>query len=367
MVAVTAPVGSTDNRPRLLDWRTLWPLALAAVLCLLVVGQWLIGLGQRQPAIGDGERVASYGFDLSTCLVPRDLIAATGFPKDGVPALTDPNVFTRAEMEAFDKQMRKAHQGKFVVDHERVIGVVLGDEARAYPLRLLAWHQVINDRLGNVPIAVTYDPLCDSAIVFDRRSEDGRPMFFGISGLVYNSNLLMYDRDNGSAAESLWSQLQRRAIAGPAAERGDALTVLPFAVLPWGDWKVTQPGTTVLAPLRAWWKVYKRSYGAYYSRPDLHFPVAPLPPRDPRAWKTPMIVVRVGGQWQPLVIDALVAQAGGAGRCVVDLGGATAALECGTEPPTAWLVGDAALDTRAVYTFWFAWYAMEAGSERPGG
>ena len=110
--------------------------------------------------------------------------------------------------------------------------MVAGGIARAYPLRLLNWHEVINDTLGGQPVAITYSPLCDSSVGFRRMVAD-KVQEFGVSGLLLNSNLIMYNRQSGAADESLWSQLQCRAIAGPAAASQQTLEVLPIAVVSW--------------------------------------------------------------------------------------------------------------------------------------
>ena len=103
---------------------------------------------------------------------------------------------------------------------------------RAYPLRVLVWHEVVNDTVSGLPILVTYNPLSEGIAVFDRRVA-GRTLSFGVSGLLYQSNLLMYDRDGTRGAESLWSQLQARAVSGPAAGAGQTLELVPFALARW--------------------------------------------------------------------------------------------------------------------------------------
>ncbi len=143
---------------------------------------------RRAHPIGDGRHVASYGFTLEPCLVPRALLVASGMPKDGLAALVDPPVWTGLQADA----ARVGH-GRFLVPSDRVVGVRLGGAARAYPLRMLVWHEVVNDTLGGVPIAVTYDPLCDSAVAF-RREVRGETLAFGVSGLLFDSNLVLYDR-----------------------------------------------------------------------------------------------------------------------------------------------------------------------------
>src|SRR5262245_58043846 len=157
--------------------------------------------------------------------------------------------------------------GKYMVGSDIVIGVAINGEARAYPMHVIYVHQIINDTLGGVPIAITYEWLSDSVVVFDRRppgsgepasgartadtavahrSEDGRPLEFHHAGLVYNSNLVMYDPNEkrtsasdpvyGAGGESLWSQLLGAAISGPAAARQARLTIVPCELATWADW-----------------------------------------------------------------------------------------------------------------------------------
>ena len=98
--------------------------------------------------------------------------------------------------------------------------VALGGEARAYPLRILIWHQIVNDRIAGIPVAVTYCPLCNAAIVFDRRVDD-ETLEFGTTGLLRHADMVMYDR----LTESWWQQYEGRAIVGSLA--GTRLTPLP--------------------------------------------------------------------------------------------------------------------------------------------
>jgi hypothetical protein len=334
-----------------------WVLLLAALLCLGILGSWLVGLlsAERQPMIGDGRTVASYGFDLSTCLVPRDHIVASPLPKDGLPALTDPEIFTIPAMEEYARQLRRGHQGKFLVDPDRVIGVVAGGEARAYPLKILNWHEVVNDQLGGSPIAVTYSPLCDSAVVFDRRVGDGT-LEFGVSGLLYNSNLLMYDRCPSVAAESLWSQLQFRAVAGPGAGRGQRLRIVPFVLVHWSDWRERHPDTTVLAPDRARLKLYKRTYSAYFASAKLLFPVEPLP-KPGRPLKTPILAVDVGAGWQVYDLAELSARIVGGATWHTTQDDVDLRFALRTDPPVAWPETADGGRVPAVPALWFAWHA----------
>jgi len=116
-------------------------------------------------------------FDLGRLLLPANEIFYGGVKKDGIPALVDPPMVPASDVVELG-------------DHERVIGVAGERQARAYPLKIMIWHEVVNDRLEEIPIAVTYCPLCDSVAAFDRRDGD-RVREFGVSGLLYNCHVLM--------------------------------------------------------------------------------------------------------------------------------------------------------------------------------
>jgi len=195
------------------------------------------------------------GFTLEPSSIAIDEILAGGPPRDGIPALDEP-----AHVTAEAAPWR---------DDEYVVGVTAGDRSRAYPLAILVWHELVNDRLGELPLLVSYCPLCGSAIVFDRRVA-GQTRRFGVSGLLYRSDLLMFDRET----ESLWSQIGARAVTGPAL--ATRLTLLRSSMMRWGRWRRLHPETTVLAPRTGHSRPYGRSpYGGYEESTELLFP-APL-------------------------------------------------------------------------------------------
>jgi hypothetical protein len=224
---------------------------------------------------------------------------------------------------------------------------------------MLCWHEIVNDVLGGVPIAVTYHALCDSAVVFDRQVRDER-LDFGFSGLLYNSNLLLYDVRLQAEQESLWGQLLCRAVAGPAAAAERRLTVLPQAVVRWADWKERYPDTTVLAPQPAFKKRYKRDpYASYYGSDTLRFPVSPLPPATGPAKKTPLVVVFVEGVRAAYSVPEVARRADAQGLWRTELGGVPLRFTCQTNPPSVFVESeDPAVELRTIYTFWFGWYAM---------
>ena len=309
---------------------------------------------RRTAAIGDGRTVASYRFDLSSLAVPSSAIVASGAAKDGVAALVDPAPWTLADLETARQERRR--RGKVLVGGDRVVGVVRGGEARAYPLRFLAWHEVVNDTLGGEPIAVTYSPLCDSAAVF-RRTVAGEVLTFGVSGLLLDSNLLLYDRRPGGAGESLWAQLLARAIAGPGAAARRALDPLPLALTTWGEWLARHPDTTLLAPDESMVAEYKREpYVSYFGSDLLRFPVEPLPPAGVPL-KTPLVAVRTGAGFAAVTLPAIAARADGDGRWSAVVDGVQLTFAYRDRPASVTVTTPDGESAAAFHSFYFAWYA----------
>jgi len=165
-------------------------------------------------------------------------IRSGGPPKDGIPALTDPEFVAAASVTD-------------IPDTEPVITLKLGDAApRAYPIRYLTWHEIVNDRVAGVPVAVTFCPLCNSAMVFDRRTDHG-VLDFGVSGKLRNSDMVMYDRQT----ESWWQQATAQAIVGDLT--GTRLAQLPSWMESWGQFRAAHPDGQVMAEPN-----HRRRYGA---------------------------------------------------------------------------------------------------------
>ena len=160
-------------------------------------------------------------------VAPDDLLSG-GPGKDGIPSIDDPKFVSIDEAASF------------VADQEPVIAVEVGGEARAYPVQILIWHEIVNDTLGGVPLAVTYCPLCNSAIAFERRV-NGTLYDFGVSGLLRNSDLVMYDRQT----ESWWQQLTGEAIVGTLT--GTVLPFVPASTVSFADFRLAYPDALVLS------------------------------------------------------------------------------------------------------------------------
>jgi hypothetical protein len=171
---------------------------------------------------------ADWDTDFSEHSVPLEEFVGGGPPKDGIPSIDEPKFVSVREAD------------EFVERREPVAVLEIADGARAYPLQILTWHEIVNDTIGGEPVAVTYCPLCNSTVAF-RREIDGRPVEFGTTGMLRNSDLVMYDRET----ESWWQQITAEAVVGELT--GEKLEILPSQILSWEEFQRLHPDGEVLS------------------------------------------------------------------------------------------------------------------------
>jgi hypothetical protein len=202
-----------------------------------------------------------------------------GVRVDGIPALDRPQVIAASE-------------AGYLLADEPVFGLEIDGEARAYPLRILDWHEMANDSLAGVPYSVAYCTLCGAAIAYHGRVDDGRVFDFGSSGLLFRSNKLMYDRQTSS----LWNQLTGEPVVGELAGSGVTLEILPLVLTSWSDWVDQHPDTTVLSLETGYARNYQpgAAYGHYFSDEGTMFPVWQR--GDQLATKERVFVLRLDGE-----------------------------------------------------------------------
>ena len=358
-----------------------WIIAVTLAACVAIV-LWAFAsviFGSRP--VGDGADPRSYGFDLAPSDLEGGMLVASGNPRDFLVALDEPRVAAGRDILEINRQER----GKYLVTTDRVIGVEIGGVARAYPLRLLNAHEVCNDVLADVPIAVTYSPLCDSAVVFDRRvpgagAAGPRVLRFGVSGLLLDSNLLMYDRDEGAGGDapgrprSLWSQLLGRAVAGPDAVGDDGrplrLESIPAVqVVPWAMWLERRPDTTVaLRDPDSARRIKEIDYGRYWAAGDLLYPVSRAPDAQSLASRglglmSPAVAVTIGGATRvfalPEIAGAVPAEVEQPPPWTTEFAGRTITFTLSRDRRSAWVdAGDALL----VHGRWFALSRFDGGA-----
>tara|TARA_R110002095_G_scaffold29520_1_gene29151 strand:+ start:1471 stop:2319 length:849 start_codon:yes stop_codon:yes gene_type:complete len=204
-------------------------------------------------------------------------IQSGGPPKDGIPAIDAPTFI------AVSNETRLA-------DAEPVLSLAMGGEVKAWPIRYLMWHEIVNDSLGGTPIAVTFCPLCNTGMIFDRRL-NGETLSFGVTGLLRKSDLVMYDRQS----ESWWQQAVGEGIVGKYT--GAQLAQLPAIMESWGEYRARAPQGLVMDE-----PPYRRDYGSnpYRGYDSLARPFL-YDGEDPPFGINPLArVVRVGTRAWPL-------------------------------------------------------------------
>ncbi len=181
-----------------------------------------------------------------------------GVRVDGIPALDNPKLIN-------------ARAADYLLEDDLVFGVSINSDTRAYPLRIMGWHEMFNETIGGVPVALAYCTLCGSGILFETKV-DGRekPFVFGSSGMLYRSNKLMFDRET----DSLWNQFTGEPVTGKLVDSGIKLKIRPVTITTWKSWLKSHADTKVLSLDTG----FKRDYGSgvvyedYFSSPDLMFP-----------------------------------------------------------------------------------------------
>lgn len=287
----------------------------------------IFGLAASSTATETGE---INGFKLTALRVPLDEIRSGGPPRDGIPSIDKPKFI------APDK-------ADFMQEDDLVLSYSHDGTTRAYPLRILVWHEIVNETIAGKPILVTYCPLCGTAMIFDRKV-GGTVRDFGVSGLLYQSDVLMYDRVD----ESLWSQLKMEAVSGPMS--GTTLTLLPSAHLTWKAWKEKHPQGEVLSTETGQPRSYAgRAYARYFDSPYTMFPVPEH--RDELEKKDWVIGVIAEGKSHAFPVATLTATRKASHK------GVTVTYD----PESRLAVAEDTSGNRipATTAFWFAWQAFQ--------
>ena len=283
------------------------------------------------------------GFDLRDSLVPPPEILPGGPPRDGIPAIDAPK-FVRAGQAN-------------LAAADRVLGMAREGVAKAYPVRILNWHEIVNDRLSGDPIVVTYCPLCGTGIAYKAQIA-GKPTSFGVSGLLYNSDLLLYDR----STQSLWSQILAQAVAGPL--KGETLTAVALTHTTWGNWRAQHPDTLVLSEDTGFRRDYSRDpYAGYASSGRIMFPVSHESGRF--SPKEPVLGVEHNGRRKAYAFSELARALGERTRGAIDdrLGGDRLSIVFDREQRTARAMDSAGREIPAYVAYWFAWFAFYPDAE----
>ena len=274
--------------------------------------------------------VDTFGYGADDIDVDPDTVFQGCAQRDCIPSIDRPEFLNTADVDYLDGD-------------DIVLSLTFNKITRAYPTRILDRHEIVNDYFGDTPVAVTYCPLCGSGLAFVRVL-DGKDVELGVSGLLHNNDLIMYDRKT----QSLWQQISGIAIAGP--RRGATLQSLPVTMNLWEEWKALNPQAEVLALPAAQRHYRKKAYGDYDSSKRLLFPVTA---RDARLHVKKVVYGVEIGEQSIAVEDQWLRNNG---SWQYEINGKTLRLEVdGAGGVTGSLAGEP-IPVHRMY--WFAWYSF---------
>jgi len=279
------------------------------------------------------------GFNLSDTLIPSSEIHHGGPPRDGIPAIDRP-------------QFVKAVSADFLAEDDRILGMERNGTAKAYPIRILNYHEIVNDRFGEESVVVSFCPLCGTGMAFSSKV-GGRTHSFGVSGLLYNSDVLLYDRET----ESLWSQIMRKAVSGKM--KGADLNQLALTYTTWRDWRERHPDTLVLSTDTGFRRDYNRTpYEGYETTSRVFFPVSHVNPKYHP--KELVIGLKIGNKTKVYPFAEL-----SKGPSVVNdrFAGRTLKVEFDARNRNGRVVDQQGKEIPTTIAFWFAWVAFHPDTE----
>ena len=274
------------------------------------------------------------GFDLTHRNIPLGEIQSGGPGKNGIPALLKP-------------QFIPAKEVSFLKEEDRVLVLTNAREAKVYPIRILNWHEVVNDIFMGKPVIITYCPLCGTGMAFDS-IVNNQPLTFGVSGLLYHSDVLMYDHQT----ESLWSQIKQEAVTGRMM--GSRLILLPLLHTTWGEWRKEHRDSLVLSTDTGFVRDYGRDpYQSYSLSSRLMFPVGDLDSRfDPKTW---VLGVDFNGSTKAYPFLELEK---GPGSFKDQVGGQELVISFDPNSRTARVRDSKGKELPGVVAYWFAWFSF---------
>ncbi len=282
---------------------------------------------------------AHNGFELSDPLVPRAEIFHGGPPRDGIPAIDDPGFVESAKVN-------------YLSDQDRVLGIVRDGLAKAYPVKILNYHEIVNDEINGEPVVITYCPLCGTGIAFSAVAA-GKARSFGVSGLLYNSDVLLYDRQT----ESLWSQILGQAISGPL--KGERLQRIALAHTSWLDWRNRHGETLVLSRDTGYRRDYTRDpYAGYEKTEEILFPVKTISRRYHP--KEHVIGLEIDGRYKAYPFAEL---ARGPATVADTFAGHRIRIVFDARHRTGKVVDAGGHEIPSIMAYWFAWIAFHPDTE----
>ncbi len=280
------------------------------------------------------------GFDLTGSLIPADQIHHGGPPRDGIPSIDKPHFV-------------KAKNVSFLKPNDRILGLVYKGIARAYPIKILNYHEIVNDNIQQQAIIISYCPLCGSGMAFKTKMNH-KDNTFGVSGLLYNSDMLLYDRES----ESLWSQILSKAISGKM--KGTQLDSLVLQNTTWKNWLERNPTTDVLSTDTGYRRDYSQHpYGQYDINQAIYFPVKYSSARFHP--KERVFGITIGKLHKAYPMSELSKQ----NKSIITdtFSGERLSIEFDAENQSAVIYNSQHKALPSTTLFWFAWYAFHPETE----
>jgi hypothetical protein len=322
-----------------------WVLVMTGIVLIAIVS-WAVApaifrLSNMPP--GDNQTIESYAFDLSNLQIDRELVVPSMRHRNMSPVVTNPTILTPEDIA----QRNNSKRDPLVVSKDLVVGVEIRGQSRAYPLHFLHVHEIVNDTLGEIPIAIVWHWPSGHLAVFEREQD----AYFANSGITANGGMLFYALQETVGSEQLYASMLEQSVTGTH----DELTSVPHDVVSWKQWISEHPNTTALGPDMQLKKRYRKASPELYFRTEkIYFPTSPMPSSEINP-KTPVIVVHVGGIDKVYSIPALLDAAGNDGQYYDQENMLTFKVQENPLSASVRTTLDKQVDsTRAL---WFAWFA----------
>ena len=280
------------------------------------------------------------GFDLSNSLINKKLIVQGGPPRDGIPAIFNPDYVS-------------ANQADFMKADDIVLGFKIANQVFADPRHILNWHEIVNDQVADQSFVITYCPLCGSGLAFSSHVKN-KQLEFGVSGLLYNNDLIFYDKQT----ESLWSQIEKRSISGELV--GENIEQLALEHTTWENWKKKNPDTKVLSENQGFKRNYRHDpYTGYDTSSQVFFKTLRKTPSDYHT-KEKVLGVVIGDKAKAYPFSELNKH--GLDSFVENLSGVSYKVIWNESAQSASIES---LDDDVIPTvaYWFAWYNFHPETE----
>ena len=281
------------------------------------------------------------GFDLSNSLIDKSLILAGGPAKNGIPAIDNPLFISPQD-------------ATYLNPSDRILGIQINNVSKAYPIAILNWHEIVNDEIKGSQFSITYCPLCGTGVAFSSRVND-KTLNFGVSGLLYNSDVLLYDRQT----ESLWSQIKSMAISGEL--QGEKLQKLPITHTSWSNWLKTHPETTVLSDKTGYARDYSRDpYSGYEKSKATYFQVTHKAP-DYFHPKERVLGLEINNQFKAYPFSEI--DKASSTLLTDSFAGQNVNIHWDKNNQQASITDSTGKEMLAIEGFWFAWFAFHPETE----